>query len=639
MNIRKYPEPKRINLGNKKKGKKYLTKKEEELLFSSYLIIEEKMDGKREFLETENYIIWIENLKERKNILYNIPTTYAMIDVVEKNRGVFLNYDDKINFYNDLLKGRYGFRKDFLKIFPIPAIKRTFFTSKEDLVNLIGKSYYVSPGNGNLYMEGIVIKQDHTRYVGEIVSGKILTHEIIKDLLVNPLREKIKENILENDEIDTYHDVIDLETKICHLSEDFLYLFENTINAMKANKNQPNQMETTGGELEEDEYQFLRKAKLYKNLDIELRKSIVKNDKEKTEEFFDKMKANDDASEETYIIMMSYYFDRKETSQFLSCYEELKKNILITNKTYEAIFTMNVEEEILFRMYDEIKSKGYKKAYLNLIDNFLNNNNIDKAIEILCEQKKILNRSETNDRLNIIFFKLLDNEISNEMKIKLNEIQEYLFPKEKLIKIATSYCKKNKLKSKEEIIKKNYKLYELLKKYDLIDFLSFYNEKDKNVEKNEKLHYNKNLNDLIEYIKINNFEKEKKLEEYKNEFHKNLDEAVESMENESKILIDYEKLLKKPLQEEIKENKEEVSKIEDLCKTRNISSEDIELEIYKQMKGNNINNTFKLTEFAIKNGFLLNQTTYEDALTFAFAHFNLKKAKELITLLNNQIFN
>lgn len=194
MDIYKYPKSLRINLGKHFKDKKYLTEEQQKYLLDSVLIFEEKMDGKQTFIELDKYILWVEDLKYKHSIKYRVPARYALFDVYVKNTMQFLGRDDKINFYYDLVLGKYG---KVPQMFPVPLVSKTTINDVNLIPAFIRESHYIDPSNEDPFMEGLVIKFTVNMFYPEMLSGKFVRKEFTNGITTNYLRLPKEKNIID----------------------------------------------------------------------------------------------------------------------------------------------------------------------------------------------------------------------------------------------------------------------------------------------------------------------------------------------------------------------------------------------------------------------------------------------------------
>ncbi len=194
--VRRYPKPLRFPVGKKVKRKRYMSQKDAEYLFSGRVIVEEKMDGKQSFIETDKFILWVEDLKVRHSIKYRIPGRYALFDVFDKSAGYFLDRSAKLQVWEDIQKGRIDVGSSL--IFPVPLICKSSELSLSSVHKLVGISKYAIDRDGSrTHMEGIVVKPDRHMYYIEFLAGKIVRTEFLNGITDHYLRKRRECNIID----------------------------------------------------------------------------------------------------------------------------------------------------------------------------------------------------------------------------------------------------------------------------------------------------------------------------------------------------------------------------------------------------------------------------------------------------------
>jgi hypothetical protein len=88
-----YPAIKRFDIGKKIAEKRYLKADEARFLLGQRVMVEEKMDGKPVAFETKRFTLFAEDMKTRHSINYRVPARYALFDVYDNERGLFLGVD------------------------------------------------------------------------------------------------------------------------------------------------------------------------------------------------------------------------------------------------------------------------------------------------------------------------------------------------------------------------------------------------------------------------------------------------------------------------------------------------------------------------------------------------------------------
>ena len=141
-----YPKIRRLPIYGCCYRKEVLSEDEIKLLFSNEVVIEEKIDGKFMWKEVDNYIIFLEYMRIRHEILYTkLPCYEIAFDVYDKSSKKFLPVPEK----HEVLKSC------SICYVPVLFIGTIDYNSWEDTLLKIMRrpSYY-----GAKLMEGIVVK-------------------------------------------------------------------------------------------------------------------------------------------------------------------------------------------------------------------------------------------------------------------------------------------------------------------------------------------------------------------------------------------------------------------------------------------------------------------------------------------------
>ncbi|MEM4366801.1 MAG: RNA ligase family protein [Candidatus Anstonellales archaeon] len=191
-----YPKLGRIPFG-KRILKNTLDKKQLDMLLKDRVVVEEKMDGKHIRFETQDYVIFAEDMKRQHTIFYVLPGRYAVFDIYDKKREVFVSSEEKIKLSFDLRKGKIMVENiDPILFFPIPTIEKGKFRP-EELFQMIGLSAYARDNNKErTYMEGIVVKPDMEMTLQVFLGGKIVRQEFEEGIKIHYLRLPARYNII-----------------------------------------------------------------------------------------------------------------------------------------------------------------------------------------------------------------------------------------------------------------------------------------------------------------------------------------------------------------------------------------------------------------------------------------------------------
>jgi len=152
-------------------------------LLSGRVIVEEKMDGApRSFSAGGKYLVFAEDLRHTGLVRYRIPGRYAVFDIFDYEKRVFLDYGDKAEITNDIRKGL--FRMDGLKpgeFFQVPPVNSGTFTDINEIILLMGNSAYAADFSTprSALMEGLVVKPDRELFQEEQLRGQIVRREFM----------------------------------------------------------------------------------------------------------------------------------------------------------------------------------------------------------------------------------------------------------------------------------------------------------------------------------------------------------------------------------------------------------------------------------------------------------------------------
>jgi len=197
LNKLKYLKPQRIPLGNSKNRKNMLNPEQVHLLLRGKVAIEEKMDGKPKPFETENHVIFTEDMKKQHSIFYVLPGRYAVFDIYDKKRGVFVFPEEKVELAKALRQGKIKVNADSSLFFPVPEIGRGKIDVHE-LPELLGISAYAFDRGTRekAYMEGIVVKPDRDMFPEEFLAGKLVREEFEEGIKTHHIRMPARYNII-----------------------------------------------------------------------------------------------------------------------------------------------------------------------------------------------------------------------------------------------------------------------------------------------------------------------------------------------------------------------------------------------------------------------------------------------------------
>jgi hypothetical protein len=193
----KYPRTLRLPLVNIE-GKRVLGESETEKLFRGKVVVEEKMDGRTADFTAERYHIFAEDLRRQHSIFYKLPGRYAVFDVFDYQRGLFVIADEKLEIARDLRSGKLRVKDvDPILFFPIPRIATGNFTM-EQIPPLVGISAYAydKAKKQPACMEGVVVKPCRDLFEEEFVTGKLIRTEFREGIEVHYLNQPYRPNAI-----------------------------------------------------------------------------------------------------------------------------------------------------------------------------------------------------------------------------------------------------------------------------------------------------------------------------------------------------------------------------------------------------------------------------------------------------------
>jgi hypothetical protein len=177
-------KPMRFPIGFQRK-KNLIYKDQMRSLFRGRTIVEEQMDGAPvKFVSTDSrFLVFAEDLRRRRSIYYNLPGRYAIFDIFNTERGVFICPDEKLELSEDIRKGklRLGVSSSPARpdcFFPVPQIATGQFELK-DIRQFLGVSAYAINGDGTRAKgEGIIVKTCADSYPAVYYTGKLVRTEL-----------------------------------------------------------------------------------------------------------------------------------------------------------------------------------------------------------------------------------------------------------------------------------------------------------------------------------------------------------------------------------------------------------------------------------------------------------------------------
>ena len=195
-----YPDIKRLPIGKRTNGKKYLSQEDAKYLLDGRVLVEEKMDGKPVVFYSKKYQIWAEDLKVKHSVYYEVPGRYVIFDIMDLRKGVLVDRSRKEEIVMNLREeAPEVFANNNSLFFIVPLVGRGEFELIE-LPKLIGLSAYAldKDTGEKTFMEGIVIKQDRELFLFEdVISGKVVRKEFEDGIEENYWKKPLEMNIID----------------------------------------------------------------------------------------------------------------------------------------------------------------------------------------------------------------------------------------------------------------------------------------------------------------------------------------------------------------------------------------------------------------------------------------------------------
>ncbi len=198
----KIPKPSRLPIGNIPNKKKAMSEEDLRFLLSGRVVVEEKMDGRPiSFAALDpQLVVFAEDLRRVHSIFYWLPGRYAVFDIFDIKRNLFLRYDERTELAQEIRRGKIRISgKEAVLFFPIPRIALGKFTL-EELPQFLGAAAYArNPKNRTqpALGEGIVVKPHCDQFLVEYLAGKIVREEFTDGITGSYLRRPFQPNIID----------------------------------------------------------------------------------------------------------------------------------------------------------------------------------------------------------------------------------------------------------------------------------------------------------------------------------------------------------------------------------------------------------------------------------------------------------
>jgi len=199
---KEYPHPRRLPIGQLPECKKntIMPIGHVKELLSQKVIIEEKMDGHTTCFTVDKgrFSIFCEDLKWMHSIYYKIPARYAVFDIFDNRRTLFLDCDEKTSVFRSMRDGAIAVTEtNSSNFFKVDTIAYGTF-ALEALPSLMDISRYAFDKKTGLYvrMEGIVVKPARSLFFAEMAhyAAKLVRTEFLEGITNNYLKKSRVQN-------------------------------------------------------------------------------------------------------------------------------------------------------------------------------------------------------------------------------------------------------------------------------------------------------------------------------------------------------------------------------------------------------------------------------------------------------------
>lgn len=194
----RYPKPLRFPINDGIKYKRRLTDDDMRYLLSGRVAVEEKMDGKEKILKAGHFIICAEDMMLVHSVSYRIPRRFAVFDVFDEKRGLFLGPEGKADVVEFLQRTSSFLPKSAAAgIFLVKKISEGKFSIDQlnEMLDMLS-DYAITLDGQPGYMEGIVIKPARELFYEEHISGKLIRSEFEEGMGTHYLREPRRLNAI-----------------------------------------------------------------------------------------------------------------------------------------------------------------------------------------------------------------------------------------------------------------------------------------------------------------------------------------------------------------------------------------------------------------------------------------------------------
>lgn len=206
----KYPDVKYLPVPGLKgvREDKVMSRTYTERLLKKWLLVEEKMDGKGTMFQADRFFIFAEDLLYVHSIHYRVPARYAIFDIFDLGRDLFMDREGEEDVFNAIRKGVIevnAIRKGMITVkgqnpynfFMVPMVAEGKF-KLEELPFLIQESKYAVDAHSGkpVLMEGIVVKPIRELFAVELkhLVGKIVRKDFIEGIETHYLKKQREKN-------------------------------------------------------------------------------------------------------------------------------------------------------------------------------------------------------------------------------------------------------------------------------------------------------------------------------------------------------------------------------------------------------------------------------------------------------------
>jgi hypothetical protein len=174
----------------------YLRTVEVDYLLQYAVRITEKFDGNRIAVPAGRYVLTVEDMLDKKSIFYRVPARYAVYDIFDRRRALFLDSYGIRSVMKDIATASLkidGVSPD--SFFPVPLVAEGVYQVDEIPALLRNSEYAKDEDTGEAVLaEGIIIKHDFEHFLWMYVSGMLLAKDTLGDPVHKPLTSKSSQN-------------------------------------------------------------------------------------------------------------------------------------------------------------------------------------------------------------------------------------------------------------------------------------------------------------------------------------------------------------------------------------------------------------------------------------------------------------